>query len=49
MLLLSRELGRGAFGEVWEGTVEDILGPGTGIHRVAIKVHYHWTASDILS
>ena len=37
----SRELGRGAFGEVWEGTAEDIMGPGTGTHRVAIKVCYH--------
>ena len=33
-----RELGRGAFGEVWEGTAEDIMGPGTGTHRVAVKV-----------
>ena len=38
---LFRELGRGAFGEVWEGTVEDIMGPGTGTHRVAIKVCYY--------
>jgi len=34
-------LGRGAFGEVWEGTAEDIMGPETGIHRVAVKVCYH--------
>ncbi|KAM8952993.1 proto-oncogene tyrosine-protein kinase ROS [Pelodytes ibericus] len=30
-------LGSGAFGEVYEGNAEDILGPETGITKVAIK------------
>lgn len=38
---LFRELGRGAFGEVWAGTAEDIMGPGTGTHQVAVKVRCH--------
>ncbi|KAM9316655.1 proto-oncogene tyrosine-protein kinase ROS [Gastrophryne carolinensis] len=36
-LTLSVFLGSGAFGEVYEGTAKDILGPGTGISKVAVK------------
>ncbi|XP_068089471.1 LOW QUALITY PROTEIN: proto-oncogene tyrosine-protein kinase ROS [Hyperolius riggenbachi] len=30
-------LGSGAFGEVYEGTATDILGPGTGTSKIAVK------------
>jgi len=38
LLVNHRLLGRGAFGEVWAGTALDIVGPGTGLHPVALKV-----------
>lgn len=37
-LKLTRFLGRGAFGEVYEGVAKDILGANTGEVRVAVKV-----------
>ncbi|XP_065906520.1 proto-oncogene tyrosine-protein kinase ROS-like isoform X3 [Dysidea avara] len=37
-ITLDKELGRGAFGEVWAGTAEDIMGPGSGTHHVALKM-----------
>lgn len=37
-LTLCDFLGSGAFGEVYEGTAKDILGPGTGTSKVAVKV-----------
>jgi len=40
---LFRELGRGAFGKVWAGTAEDIMGPGSGTHHVALKVQIKCT------
>uniref|UniRef100_UPI00398EDE67 proto-oncogene tyrosine-protein kinase ROS-like n=1 Tax=Pristiophorus japonicus TaxID=55135 RepID=UPI00398EDE67 len=36
-LTLQNFLGSGAFGEVFEGKAEDILGPGSGDVRVAVK------------
>ncbi|CAI9545863.1 unnamed protein product [Staurois parvus] len=36
-LTLSDFLGSGAFGEVYEGTAKEILGPGTGTSKVAVK------------
>ncbi|XP_073432046.1 proto-oncogene tyrosine-protein kinase ROS isoform X2 [Dendrobates tinctorius] len=30
-------LGSGAFGEVYQGVAKDIIGPGTGSHKVAVK------------
>ncbi|XP_077343180.1 proto-oncogene tyrosine-protein kinase ROS isoform X1 [Lithobates pipiens] len=36
-LTLCDFLGSGAFGEVYEGTAKDILGPGTGTSKVAVK------------
>ena len=33
-----RFIGQGEFGEVFQGTAYDILGPETGPHPVAIKV-----------
>lgn len=35
----SRFIGQGEFGEVFQGTAFDILGPETGSHPVAIKVY----------
>ena len=34
-------LGQGEFGEVFQGTAIDILGPDTGPHPVAIKVYMY--------
>ncbi|XP_018419020.1 PREDICTED: proto-oncogene tyrosine-protein kinase ROS [Nanorana parkeri] len=36
-LTLCDFLGSGAFGEVYEGTAKEILGPGTGTSKVAVK------------
>ena len=36
-LFMFRFLGQGEFGEVFQGTAFDILGPETGPHPVAIK------------
>ncbi|XP_078698808.1 proto-oncogene tyrosine-protein kinase ROS-like isoform X2 [Branchiostoma floridae x Branchiostoma belcheri] len=44
-LSLTKMLGSGAFGEVFEGTATDILGPGTGDTRVAVKT-LHKGATD---
>ena len=38
-MLLRSFLGNGEFGEVFQGTAIDILGPDTGPHPVAIKVY----------
>lgn len=38
LCILYRFLGQGEFGEVFQGTAYDILGPDTGPHPVAIKV-----------
>ncbi|XP_078617341.1 proto-oncogene tyrosine-protein kinase ROS-like isoform X1 [Branchiostoma floridae x Branchiostoma japonicum] len=44
-LSLTKMLGSGAFGEVFEGTATDILGPRTGDTRVAVKT-LHKGATD---
>ena len=36
--IFARFIGQGEFGEVFQGTAIDILGPETGPHPVAIKV-----------
>lgn len=33
-------LGSGAFGEVYQGSAKDILGPRTGTQNVAVKVYF---------
>ena len=37
-MLLCSFIDRGEFGEVFQGTATDILGPGTGPTPVAVKV-----------